>query len=176
MKLTNHIRNSFVRAVVADLPRIKYDEQARERIQNDALNRLPLKVRALYNTVDLRDYLLLTRVRVPGEWNHGNSLYVNVYGMADYKIGDGMTSVMLELAKRMQEQEQTRKTLQACLASAASAVTTRKALADMLPEFERYLPADEAAACKTLPAVANLVASFAKAGWPTKVKVEKFTT
>ena len=36
----------------------------------------------------------------------------------------------------------------------------------MLPEFEKYLPADEQKALRSVPVVANLVADFTKAGWP----------
>lgn len=63
-------------------------------------------------------------------------------------------------------QKRRRKDLEAKLSAAAESCTTRKALADLLPEFAKYLPEDEAAACKTLPAVANIVADFTKAGWP----------
>jgi hypothetical protein len=45
-------------------------------------------------------------------------------------------------------------------------VSTRKALVDLLPEFEKYLPADEAKAIASLPAVANVLSDFVKAGWP----------
>ena len=56
--------------------------------------------------------------------------------------------------------------LETKLMAAANSCTTRKALVELLPEFEKYLPADQAAACKTLPAVANIMADFVKAGWP----------
>ena len=71
------------------------------------------------------------------------------------------------------EQEGIRASLKSQLKSAAHSVTTRKALAALLPEFEKYLPADEAAACKTLPVVQNIVADFAKAGWPKGKKAAK---
>ena len=50
--------------------------------------------------------------------------------------------------------------------SPALGASTRKGLADALPEFEKYLPADEPAAVRSLPVVANVVADFVKAGWP----------
>jgi hypothetical protein len=70
----------------------------------------------------------------------------------------------LAVAKATQASD--RDTLSAKLQAAANSVATRKALVELLPEFEKYLPADEGAACKTLPAVANLLADFSKAGWP----------
>lgn len=54
------------------------------------------------------------------------------------------------------------------LEGCAAACTTLKLLKDMLPEFVKYMPADEPAACKTLPVVQNVVSDFVKAGWPKK--------
>lgn len=53
---------------------------------------------------------------------------------------------------------------------AISACTTRKQAAEVLPEFEKYLPEDEPKALRTLPALANVAADFVKAGWPKNAK------
>ena len=45
---------------------------------------------------------------------------------------------------------------------------TRAALAAALPEFEKYLPADEPKALRSLPSMANVASEFVKAGWPKK--------
>jgi Tfp pilus assembly protein PilO len=70
------------------------------------------------------------------------------------------------LAAAKATQTSDRNTLSSKLQAAANSVATRKALVALLPEFEKYLPADKEAACKNLPAVANLLADFSKAGWP----------
>ena len=57
--------------------------------------------------------------------------------------------------------------------AAAMSCTTRKALANLLPEFEQYLPEDTPAAIRSLPAIANIVADFSKAGWPKDKTKEK---
>jgi len=48
------------------------------------------------------------------------------------------------------------------------ACTTTKQLRELLPEFDRYLPAEEEKTLRTLPVVQNIVADFVKAGWPAK--------
>jgi hypothetical protein len=48
----------------------------------------------------------------------------------------------------------------------AEGASTRKALVAALPEFEKYLPAEVEAPVRSLPAIANVVAEFTKAGWP----------
>jgi hypothetical protein len=63
------------------------------------------------------------------------------------------------------EQNQARTRLRNQLEQAAASATTTKALAEMFPEFAKYLPAEETKA-RNLPAIANVVADFVKAGWP----------
>ena len=70
------------------------------------------------------------------------------------------------LKAEMDASNKARKALAEKLRAVAYSVTTRKALAAALPEFEKYLPPDDAAAIRTLPVVANVVADFVKAGWP----------
>jgi hypothetical protein len=70
------------------------------------------------------------------------------------------------LVKKKDHDEELRADLHAKIKAVAYSVSTRKALADALPEFEKYLPADDAKAIRTLPVVANVVTDFMKAGWP----------
>jgi hypothetical protein len=58
-----------------------------------------------------------------------------------------------------------RNELQNKLEGAVIAYTTRKQLAAALPEFEKYLPPEEAKG-SNLPALANVVTDFIAAGWP----------
>jgi hypothetical protein len=73
-----------------------------------------------------------------------------------------------ELKIKRSLQEKARADLRSKLKSVAYSVSTRKALVAALPEFEKYLPADEAKAVRTLPVVQNVVADFVKAGWPAR--------
>ena len=47
MKLTNIIRDAFVRSVMNDVPTVDYSEQIREVVTKEAVAQLPEKVRAL---------------------------------------------------------------------------------------------------------------------------------
>lgn len=78
-------------------------------------------------------------------------------------------AVVEELEKQNDEQHDSRNNLETKLQAVAESCTTRKALLNALPEFEKYLPADDAAACRSLPVVANVVSDFMKAGWPKGV-------
>lgn len=173
MKLTNTIRDAFVRAAMQDVPEVDYSEDIRKLATQAALRALPPAARKLYEDEKTRQ-LLQTRflrygsvsVSVPGrdpKWNEEGQ------GLPVLSAADD--AALEALAKKQQEQESTREALSKKLRSAAYAVSTRKALADMLPEFEKYLPADDVAANRSLPVVANIVADFTKAGWPKGKKV-----
>jgi hypothetical protein len=70
------------------------------------------------------------------------------------------------LAEKASADKAARAVLSQRLRAVAYSVSTRKALAEALPEFAKYLPADEAEAMRTVPVIANVVADFVRAGWP----------
>ncbi|MDB5975173.1 MAG: BcepC6B gp40 [Nevskia sp.] len=173
MKLTNSIRDAFVRAAMSDVPEIDYDEQIRATVVAASLAALPPAVRKVYADETTRPYLETTfrrygsvSVAIPGYGRYGDEPQPVLSKSDESKING--------LVEKNDLQAVSRKDLSAKLRGAAYAVTTRGALAEMLPEFEKYLPADEAAANRALPVIANIVADFTKAGWPKgKAKAKK---
>lgn len=171
MKLTNTIRDAFVRSAMNDVPSVDYAEQIRAATLAAVLNVLPKAVQTMYKDEKTRLYLkhryatLSGRVSVAVPWGDewGNDAHIRA------AIGKDDLANLDALGSAMKSQEETRRTLQDKLKGCAYSVTTRKALVNLLPEFEKYLPADEPAALRTLPVVANVVADFVKAGWPKNV-------
>lgn len=167
MKLTNTLRDAFVRAAMDDVPSVDYDEKIRSLITKDAIKQLPPKIRALYNDTDTRHY-----VNTHNRSHFG--LYINFpCGSDGYKPSDETKAEAEKLQSSGNVQSERDRTLRNILHAVAYSVRTRKALVDALPEFEKYLPDDEAAACRTLPAIANVVSEFVKAGWSKDVKKVK---
>lgn len=165
MRLTETIRDSFVRAAMNDVPCTNYDEQMNKLLIADAVKQLPPAVRKLWDNETTRLYI--------------NTSWCSRYGAtADVPVAHGTRfeptpEVAAELERLYalnKAQNETHSELHRKLYAAAKSVSTRKALVALLPEFEKYLPADEQAACKTLPAIANVVADFTKAGWPKGTK------
>ena len=157
MRLTNYMRDAFVSAAMDDVPREDFEEQARALLVKAAVSCLPPKVRALYDDPATRDFVCHTQL----PYGFG---YAYVPGLGTLPVGtqekyDG-------LKKNQKEQDMRLHGLRCQLHGVAYSARTRKALVALLPEFEKYLPADDSAACKTLPAIANVMADFAKAGWP----------
>lgn len=160
MKLSNYIRDAFVRAAMDDVPQIDYDKQAADLVQADFVEQMPPKIKAMYRDKELRGWLGTETVCTPGRLSN-----VCVYGKA-LTVTPGTATKLSELSDSKMTQDKQRLDLKQRLRAAAYSVTTRKALVALLPEFEKYLPADEQAALRTVPVVANLVTDFVKARWP----------
>lgn len=162
MKLTNYMRDAFVRSAMNDVPKVEYDEQIRALAMKTALAALPAKVQAVWKDPDLKHHLETTYIHFR---------FAGVSLQIPGAVGDGAARKHVEeacapLTNKAIAQTKAHDELERRLRAVAYGVTTRKALADALPEFVKYLPADEPAAIRTLPAIANVVSDFVKAGWP----------
>lgn len=166
MKLTNYIRDAFVKAAMADVPKIDYNEQA-EKIARQQLSDM-LKAAFPGVKLDLKNssWFLSGPIAMPGD-------LTNIHGIRpNYECLQTTPAwaKLQELNKLHIEQRVKRDALSSQLRGAAYACNTTKQLRELLPEFDKYLPAEEEKTCRTLPAVANIVAEFTKAGWPAKKK------
>lgn len=171
MKLTTMIRDAFVRSAMNDVPSVDYSEQARSLLLADSIAQLPPKVRAIAKDKELSHFIETTSYHTSGLG------YMTVcVGRGDqFKPTEEVRAKLDQMRTANEAQSEAHNELKSKIKAIAYSVTTRKALANMLPEFEKYLPADEQAAIKTLPAIANIVSDFTKAGWPKGKKPAKAT-
>lgn len=169
MRLTNTIREAFVRAVMNDVPQIDYEEQIVKVMQDDLAAQMPRKVRAVYDDLELRGWLNTPHMYV----GHGVG-YRYLYG-AEGAITEQAVKEISRLGELLEAQEESREALTAKLTGVANSVTTRKTLVEALPEFEKYLP-EEVISTKNLPAIANVVSDLVKAGWPKGQTKQASTT
>lgn len=155
-----------------DVPNIDYKEQIRDLLYKAAKEALPPKVRALFESPGLQDFI--KHGHLSQRWG-GNlqKVYMSISlpsttsnGFQGVKIPAEVTEKAHALGLACYQQEAKRKDLEIKLNQAAASVSTRKALAALLPEFEKYLPPEESQTKVMLPAVANVVSDFVKAGWP----------
>ena len=165
MRLTNVMRDAFVRAVMNDVPSVDYSTQFQDAATKITVAALPSSVRKVWDDKATREYVKTVN---PFRYIVGPNAHVPGF---DEEALKKILSVEYEKTKRLQEsQDEHRRELRQRVKAAAYSVRTRKALVDILPEFEKYLPADQAAANRQLPTVANLVADLSKAGWPKDKK------
>lgn len=161
MKLTNTLRDAFVRSAMNDLPYVDYKQQIRDLALKTAVEAMPAKLRAVWDDKELHGCLSTSWFRIT---DCVSSDLPSFSGRTE--AIEAQRSALEALHAQHHAQEATRDDLRRKIHAVAYSVTTRKALAQALPEFEKYLPPDEAAANRSLPVVANVVAEFVKAGWP----------
>lgn len=166
MRLTNTIREAFVRAAMHDVPKIDYEEQA-QKIAKDALSAaLPDSIKKIIKDELQCEYLNREYITMPRRFSNfyffAQRNDCGVLQSRHPKVWEKVT----ELHAKYEQQIKDHNELSIKLTAVANSVTTRKALVMALPEFEKYLPADEEKAVRTLPAIANVVSEFTKAGWP----------
>jgi uncharacterized protein (DUF2342 family) len=164
MRLTNYIRDAFVTAAMQDVPKVDYESQIRQAYVDAYVAAMPPDVAKTYK-------------KNPEWFNHS---YKHVQGVntsfrvpspenAPYTALDSQRVAAINLlAEKAKTQRTTRNELAERLKGIAYGATTRKALLDALPEFEKYLPEDTPKGSRSVPAIANLVSDFTKAGWPAK--------
>ena len=172
MKLTNYIREAFLTSAILEVPQVDYKEQIRVDSTKAVLAALPEHVRLAHKNQDTSTYLN-SHYR---SFGHGSSICVPGFrrnGVDFPVLASDDQKHLAALVAKAKAQEETLVNLRAKLRTAAFACTTRKALAEMLPEFEKYLPEEKDKGGRYLPVVANIVADFKKAGWPNKLKAVK---
>lgn len=170
MKLTNYIRDAFIDAAMSDVPRGRdHEEEIRKIAQADLIGQLPPLVQRAWKDPATIDYIRRrsdeyggVQVAYPAENERWNAPARKLTTDAQKKVD--------KLAAEMQADREVRRALRQKLKGAAYACNTTKQLRELLPEFSKYMPAEEDKTCRTLPVVANIVAEFTKAGWPAKQK------
>lgn len=172
MKLTNLIRDAFIKGAMNDVPsKADNSEQIRKLVLDDMVSKLPAPVRSLWDDKNHRHWLKT-------DYNSYGGVSVLYPCVQQYnswnkpKLSPVVQAQVDLLEAEAKQDKETRSALEAKLKAAAYGCTTRKQLVELLPEFEKYLPEDSAKATRTnLPAVANLLSEFTKAGWPKNKKV-----
>lgn len=172
MKLTKYMREAFVRGVMNDVPKVDYQAQADAMVRKAVRDAMPEGLRKLVDQGgEALDWLKVSQISVPGHSLSSVRTYCPESGGHDFLKfkNPNVWSQLTEINRLAGQQGEQRQALQNKLTGAANSVTTRKALAELLPEFEKYLPADTPAATRMLPVVVGVVDDFKKAGWPGKV-------
>jgi hypothetical protein len=179
MKLTNYIRDAFVSSAMNDLPKTdpeSFEKRVTALVQADAVKQLPPKLQAIWKDKALREYMHVHRFFPDGS-RYGGGVSVPVPCVGDmtglcrshteFKLSPEARAAVDALIAEKAAEDKRLHDLRQKVRGVAYGVNTRKALLEALPEFERYLPADEGAAIRTLPCVANVIADFRAAGWKT---------
>ena len=158
MKLTKYDKQAIVKAIMADVP--KSDKvKRRAEIQAAIVKAMSPTVRKVFKESPqaLREHHV-----------HGDLTYDGDWKSRTVVVGDVTDDVLEAILKPYRDEDEAIYAAHIKLRGAVDSCTTRKALMDRLPEFEKYFPAEGAPISKNLPALANVVADLSKLGWPKK--------
>jgi hypothetical protein len=171
MRLTEIMRSAFVRAAIQDVPNDykTLEAEVHKLVIQDSIDQLPKEL--VFATGDKNLSGCLNRTLHWFRNSPFSAVYVFAPERTDYIMSEKTAKKVAELSEKAMATQQAICNLQDKLTSVAKSCNTRKQLAELLPEFEKYLPADTPAASRSVPAIANLVTDFTKAGWP-KEKVK----
>lgn len=163
-RLTKTTRDAFVAAVMADVPSVDYVAKVRKFLEEAIYERLPDKVRHVYDDPLTRPFL-----KSSSWWIRGldQSLYLYCHDvLSDGALPDDVRGTLQNLVTDFLRQKEARKKMRDKLSGLIAGYSTVAAAAKGLPELEKYLPAPEPKKTPNLPAVSNVVADLSKLGWP----------
>jgi hypothetical protein len=171
VRLTNEIRDAFVSAVMNDVPQ---DDKATMQIEahkivlDAALAKTPAAVRKLW--VESADRVWI-QTNTHSFRHKRQSCFDGVAYPADNRYAALQLSPKDQarvdaLCDAVIASDEKRAKLRSTIRATAYGFTTRKQLAEALPEFAKYLPEALPPVDRTVPVLANVVAEFVQAGWP----------
>ena len=155
MNLNKYVKQSIVRAIMAELPRVD-PEATKKEIQDKLVEKMSPECQALYAKAP---NALATRY---------GARVVDGYYSINFVSGDLTEETFAEIIKPYGEMYNHRADIETKLHAAIAPIRTRKQFIDRFPEFSQHAP-DEEGKCATLPAIANIVADLVKLGWEPKV-------
>lgn len=163
MRLNKYHKDAFVKAVLQDFPATDYDEVAQKLVRDAMVERMPAKVRAVYDDKDVRHWLRNEWMSMPGSLQN----FYCVTGSNNGEVPGELKERLLELSQLKREQTSKKDAFGHKIRAAIDSCQTRKQALELLPEFEKYLPKDTTGTgVSNLPAICNLVAELVQAGWP----------
>ena len=160
MKLTKLNRQAFINAALDDVPTIDYTTAIIDSATKFAVSLLP----EIAQTVFAKHPELIAT-----DNSYIRGRYICLPGR-NIKFTDAQKVHLAELETKSKAQDNALSELRTKLSGVVGSVNTVKALKVLLPEYAKYMP-DETHVTVNLPAIANVVADFVKAGWPDKLTV-----
>jgi hypothetical protein len=156
MKLSKYTKESIVRAILADLPKAD-GNKFRGEIQAGIVKLMSAECQIIYKRTPSA-----LRTRYIGDLVRSDKVY-----SGDIILGDASEKELDVFLRSYKEAKDVNDKARAQLSRAIMGYTTLNALKKAFPEFEKYLPTEDAPT-KNLPALANVVADLSKLGWPKK--------
>lgn len=164
--LNKTMRREIVSSVMADLPKLEGEQAIRDMVLKAAVERLPPKVRAVWDDPKLRGFIGTSTVYDGGIgvaipvhdrefWDAGNRRV--------HTLGEEGAAAFSAAVKEYRGRAEERSAVRERLEQALSAVRTVKQFREAYPELAKYAP-DDAAPVRNLPATTDLMEKLKAAG------------
>lgn len=164
MRLTNALRDRILSAVMADLPKVDYEEELRVFLQKDAKDKLPVELK---NAIELNPtaeiYLGDSFIHPFRCVGFGGVRVMNKHYAPDVSEGSEAKRIH-DLHEKQRDQ---RNKLRAQIEGVLGQCKTTQDFVKVFPQFDGYIPKTEAAVITNLPA-AQVVEEMIAAGWKQK--------
>jgi hypothetical protein len=167
MRLNNSIKQAFIKSVLDDSSLVDYNTQISDRVKQYFYQIAPAEVKKVYDNPKTKKYVGQNCVSL-----YYGSEYLGWFSSPlipmDCVVTDMDFLAEIDYLKKQEnEQQKKRWDLETKLRGVIDSFTTVKTAREALPEFAKYLPEIDGSRCKTLPAIAGLVADLQNIGWKT---------
>jgi hypothetical protein len=174
MRLTQGDKETIINRIMQDVPRADYNDLARKLVKPHYLKKLPPAIKKIAQDTALQGHLRTSSIQTPSPLCN-----VDVWGIfgSGYSVNADLAldADLSDLAGKCRAQNEQNKELEQKLKFAFKGITTRKQAADLFPEFEKYLPAEDSA-LRNLPITTDVMPALVQAGWPKDQKPATKTT
>lgn len=122
MRLNKYHKDAFVEGVLQDLPATDYDEVAQKLVRDATVERMPAKVRAVYDDKDVRHRLRNEWMSMPGSLQN----FYCVTGSNNGEVPREIKDRLLELSQLKREQTSKKDAFGQKIRAAINSCQTRK--------------------------------------------------
>lgn len=192
LRLTNTLRDAFIRSVMNDVPKQEVKQQALYKMAHAyAMSKVPANIKKLFLNPETKQYIL-TRYMNISLFGEDKNRVANIYtNDEDFQLpgkealnlrhqllkDDPKFIELLNATREYQEAEIKFVNLRRDLGSAAYSCTTLKALKEALPEFIKYMPNEPDEPVQKGYALvlnrADIVSTFKDLGGPANQALKK---
>lgn len=172
MKLTKTHREEIVAAVMRNTPmrhKLTIGERIQAVVDKAIVERGPRGIRHLWKDKEFGQYLNRTSRNAGYLRTEHNRFYEHKLPQVSMLSGldlDGEAQTEIQqIADEYLEEMSQREDAESKLHAALAGIRTRKQFVEQFPELEKYAP-DEMTADRTVPAIANVMATLSKLGFP----------
>lgn len=178
MRLTQTIRDAYVKGIMADVPYVDYEERASKIARQTVIDNLPEQIRKLYIDPKFSGYVNTSNYEscsfFIAERGHKFGRVTNFpcsENMAVKQEFIQRVTALLQpdlqsLYDKSKAQYDQRQELIRTVTALANSVGTVKALREAMPEFGKYLPTEFEKAKHSLVVIQDVAKKFKEAGWP----------